>query len=80
MRNIARGGAAVGIGSSFGSSPLRVIGGTFFMVYCIEKRFAVPAGSFMGYATIGLFVAIMVGGTTWWSQNHMDIVRPFLLF
>ncbi|MBI2039006.1 MAG: hypothetical protein HYT22_01865 [Candidatus Niyogibacteria bacterium] len=77
---ILLGMAAIGAGSVFGIPQLLGIGGTFFVLYLIEKPFEIPVESAVGYATIGLFVSSCVGGGVWWAQNHMDLVRPYLLF
>ncbi|HEY4487067.1 MAG TPA: hypothetical protein VJB70_05080 [Candidatus Paceibacterota bacterium] len=77
---ILAGMVAIGIGSVFDIPQLLGIGGTFFVLYLIERPFEIPAQSMVGYALIGLFVASCVGGGVWWAQNHMELVRPFLLF
>ena len=77
---IILGFAAIGIGSIFDIQPLRGIGGTFFVLYLIEKPFEIPDKSLTELAFIGLAVSAVVGTGVWWAQNHMDVVRPYLLF
>ncbi|MDB5194031.1 MAG: hypothetical protein JWN50_45 [Parcubacteria group bacterium] len=77
---IVLGMAAIGAGSVFGISQLLGVGGTFFVLYLIEKPFEIPNASATEYAVIGLFVCACLGGGVWWAQNHMDLIRPFLLF
>ncbi|MBI2463240.1 MAG: hypothetical protein HYV65_03355 [Candidatus Spechtbacteria bacterium] len=80
VTTILLGFAAIAVGSVFGVPQLLGIGGTFFVLYLIEKPFEIPVDSAIGYAFIGLLVALCVGGGVWWAQNNMDIVRPYLLF
>lgn len=71
---------ALYVGSVYDIAPLRGIGGTFFVLYLIEKPFEIPAESATGYAIISLLVALGVGSGVWWAQNHIDLVAPYLLF
>ena len=71
---------ALAIGSIFGIPQLLGIGGTLFVLYLIEKPFEIPVESFTAYAAIGLCVAVVVGGSAWWAQNHLTQVQPYLLF
>ena len=77
---IVAGMAAIGAGSLFDIPQLLGIGGTFFVLYLIEKPFEIPTQSMVGRALIGLFVASGIGGGVWWAQNNMELVQPFLLF
>lgn len=77
---VVLGMAAIAIGSVFAIQPLLGIGGTFFVLYLIEKPFEIPNKSTTGFAAIGLGVSAALGLGVWWAQNHMDLVRPFLLF
>ena len=78
--NIVFGVAALAVGSIFGIGPLRGIGGTFFVLYLIEKPFEIPVESVTAYAAIGMLVSTLVGFGVYWAQNHMDVIRPYLLF
>lgn len=77
---IVLGMAAIGVGSVFGIKPLLGVGGTFFVLYLIEKPFEIPKESATGFAVTGLLVSGALGLGVWWAQNHMDVVRPYLLF
>jgi len=77
---VVLGMAAIAVGSVFSIQPLLGIGGTFFVLYLIEKPFEIPDKSATEFATIGLGVSTVLGFGVWWAQNHMDLVRPFLLF
>ncbi len=77
---ILLGMAAIGVGSVFGIPQLLGVGGTFFVLYLIEKPFEIPTENAIGYALIGLSVALCVGGGVWWAQNNMAVVKPYLLF
>src|SRR3989338_3137439 len=67
---IVAGMAAIGAGSLFDIPQLLGIGGTFFVLYLIEKPFEIPTQSMVGRALIGLFVASGIGGGVWWAQNN----------
>lgn len=77
---IAAGALAIFVGNMLGISELLGVGGTFFVLYMIEKPFDIKAESLTAWAWIGLTTAIAVGTGVWWAQNHLDIVRPYLLF
>lgn len=77
---ILAGIAALALGSVLDVGPLRGIGGTFFVLYLIEKPFEIPTHSKVTYAFIGLAVAACVGAGVMWAQAHMDLVQPYLLF
>lgn len=77
---IVMGLAATMIGSTFGVPHLAGIGGTFFVLYLIEKAADIPAHSAVEYATIGIVVAVILGVGVWWAQHHMDLIQPYLLF
>lgn len=71
---------ALVIGSILDMGPLRGIGGTFFVIYLLEKPWEIPVEQKATYAFIGLGVAAAVAGLVMWAQAHMDIVKPYLLF
>jgi len=77
---ITAGVLALWAGSVFDINILRGIGGTFFVLYLIEKPFEIPAKSTVGFALIGLFVAGSVGAGVYWAQHNMELIRPYLLF
>lgn len=75
-----------GMGALFFGSVLAIpellgIGGTFFVLYLLEKPFEIPAAESMkGRATIALFVSVCVFLGALWGKEHMDIIEPYLLF
>jgi hypothetical protein len=75
---IVMGLAATMIGSTYGVPHLSGIGGTFFVLYLIEKAADIPAKSMVGYATVGLVVAGLLGTGVWWAQHHLDLIQPYL--
>jgi len=77
---IAAGMLAIGLGNVYGIGPLHGIGGTFFVLYLIEKPFEIPARSLTGYALITLAVSVSLGLAVWWATNHTDIVSYYLHF
>jgi len=80
LLTITAGMLAVYIGNLYGIGPLAGIGGTFFVLYLIEKPFEIPAESVTGFAVIGLLVFGTMGLAIWWGSNHMDIVTHYLHF
>lgn len=77
---IAFGFLATGLGNVWGIPHLAAIGGTFFVLYAIEKFADIPAQSLVGYATVFLIASISIGSGVYWAQHHMDAIQPYLLF
>ncbi len=71
---------AIFLGSVLGIPELQKIGGTFFVLYLVEKPFEVPLGSATGYAAVALVVSAITVGAFLWANNHIDVVAPYLLF
>ena len=75
---IVAGSAALFFGSVYGISELQKIGGTFFVLYIIEKFTEIPARSIEGYAAVGLTVAGAIYGMTWFIKAHVDQLTPYI--
>lgn len=75
---IVAGVAALLIGSVFGIGELQKIGGTFFVLYLVEKLFEIPAKSARGYAAIGLVASAVIFGFSMYVKSNPESVRPFL--
>jgi len=68
------------LGTVYDVGPLRGMAATWFVLWVLEKPFELPVQSRSAFAAIGLCVAVAVGAGVYWAQNHMDLVRPYLLF
>lgn len=75
---ILAGIGAIYVGSVFGISELQKIGGTFFVLYGLEKIFEIPAKSARGYAFIGLIAAAAIYAFCLYVKANPDSIRPFL--
>lgn len=75
---VAAGIAALLVGSVFGIGELQKIGGTFFVLYLVEKLFEIPVGSKRGYAALGLVASAAVFGFCMYVKSNPDSIRPFL--
>lgn len=58
----------------------RGIGGTFFILYLIEKTFEIPFAKKERYAAMALGVSLLIGMLVVWAKNHAELVEPYLLF
>jgi hypothetical protein len=77
---VAFGVLSTGIGNVWGVPHLAAIGGTFFVLYFIEKFADIPARSLVGYATVFLVASASIGSGVYWAQHHVDLIQPYLLF
>ena len=77
---IVAGIAALVIGNIWELSVFRGIGGTFFILYLVEKPFEIPFEKKESYAAMALGLSIVIGLLIMWAKNHIDIVQPYLLF
>ena len=75
---IAAGIAALFLGSVLGISELQKIGGTFFVLYLIEKMTEIPARSIEGYAAVGIVVAGGLWGISWFIKSHAEQLAPYV--
>lgn len=75
---IAAGIAALLVGSVFGIGELQKIGGTFFVLYGIEKICEIPAKSKTGYAAIGLVASLAVFAFCWYVKSNPESLRPYV--
>lgn len=75
---VALGIAALFVGSVFQIPELQRIGGTFFVLYLVEKLFEIPVESKTGYALIGLTASGAVFAFCMYVKSHPDSLRPFL--
>jgi len=76
---LAAGVLAIGAGSVFGIGELQKIGGTFFCLWLVEKVSEVPVRTARGWAALGLAAAVGVYLGAASVQQHLDLVRPYLL-
>jgi hypothetical protein len=75
---VVAGIAALFVGSVFGIGELQKIGGTFFVLYGVEKILEIPAKSARGYAAVGLLVSAAVFGFCMYVKSDPESLRPFL--
>lgn len=76
---IAAGIAAIALGSIFGIDELQKIGGTFFVLYALEKLIEIPAKSARGYAVVGLCAAAAIYGFCLYTKSHPETFRAYLM-
>ncbi len=77
---IVAGILAIVVGSIWHIGELQKIGGTFFIIYILEKMMEIPMKSIRGYAALGLVMSIVVYMGSAYIKTHMDIFGPFLPF
>ena len=75
---ILAGVAALLVGSVFGIGELQKIGGTFFVLYLIEKFFEVPVEGKRARAGLGLLIGAVTLGIGFLVKTHPDAVAGFL--
>lgn len=75
---IAAGVAALFVGSYFGISELQKIGGTFFVLYLLEKIIEIPARSARGYAAVGLVASLAIFGFCMYVKHDPETLRPYV--
>ncbi|HSD12782.1 MAG TPA: hypothetical protein VLC10_04450 [Patescibacteria group bacterium] len=75
---IAAGVAALFVGSYFGISELQKIGGTFFVLYLLEKIIEIPAKSARGYAAVGLVASLAIFGFCMYVKHDPETLRPYV--
>ncbi len=71
---------AVGVGNLYGIAPLAGIGGTFWVLFLVDKAADIPVQGRTQAAFLGLATCCVLGAGVWWAQDHIDLVRPYLLF
>lgn len=72
--------AAIFLGSIFNVPELQKMGGTFFVLYLMEKPFEIPAENKTAYALIALAVCTVIYFSGMWVKANVDIVSPYLFF
>jgi len=77
---LVAGVGALFFGSVFGIGELQKIGGTFFVLWVIEKFLEIPAKSLVGYCTVGLVVCGWIYAITLFIKAHIDVLAPYLLW
>ncbi len=75
---IVAGFAAIFVGSVFGIGELLKIGGTFFVLYILEKTIEIPASGVRGYAAVGLAASVVLFAIGMFARSNMDLVAPYL--
>lgn len=77
---ISAGVAALAIGNIWELNVFRGIGGTFFILYLLEKPFEIPFEKKESYAALALLMSMIAGIMIMWAKNHLDLIQPYLLF
>jgi hypothetical protein len=77
---VVAGIGAIFFGSVFGIPELQKIGGTFFVLYCIEKLYEVPVESIPGKAFLGMVGAGATYAFCWYAKANPDMFRNYLFF
>lgn len=75
---ITAGILALFLGSILGIPELQKIGGTFFVLYIVEKISEIPASSVEGYAAVGIVVAGSVWGISWFIKSNAEQLAPYV--
>ncbi len=75
---IIAGVGALFFGSVFHIDELQKIGGTFFILYCIEKLMEIPTRSKPAFALLFTIVGIIIIGFCWFALTHQELFRQFL--
>ncbi|MBI4347674.1 MAG: hypothetical protein HY553_12525, partial [Elusimicrobia bacterium] len=75
---VAAGLLALFVGNVFSIPELSRIGGTFFVLYLLEKPVEIPASSKRGYAAVGLAVSAAVYAFCLYVKANPDALRPYL--
>ncbi len=70
--------AALFVGSVFGIGELQKIGGTFFVLWGVEKLLEIPATDKRGYAAVGLLTSAVVFGFCLFVRSHTGVFTPYL--
>ncbi len=78
LLTILAGVAALFVGSTWNIAELQKIGGTFFVLYLIEKTMEIPVDKKEHYAYILLFLSLLIYGLCMFIKTHFDLVRPYL--
>jgi hypothetical protein len=77
---IVAGISALVVGSIWNIGELTKIGGTFFVLYLIEKPFEIPLKKGSHYAMVGLFVSAVVYFGCAYASSHPQLVNAYLLY
>lgn len=75
---IIAGLGALFFGSVFHIDQLQRIGGTFFVLYCIEKLMEIPMRSKPAFAMLFALVGIATIGFCWFALTHQEIFHQIL--
>jgi len=75
---IIAGIGALFFGSVFHIDELQKIGGTFFVLYCIEKMLEIPARNKPAFALLFATVGIITICFCWFALTHQELFRQFL--
>jgi len=77
---IVAGLAALFVGSLWQIGELQKIGGTFFVLYVLEKLCEIPIEKRKNYAYLGLVVSGLFFGFCMMVRSHPETFQPYLLF
>lgn len=72
--------SALAIGTLWQLGILRGIGGTFLVLYLLEKPFEIPFAKRESYAALALLMSVLVIVGVYWAKQHMHLITPYLLF
>jgi hypothetical protein len=71
---------AIYLGSMLGLESLQKIGGTFLVLWAIEKPFEIKAGSMRVYAAIGMMLSVALFVFCSYVSVHPEIHKYFLIY
>ena len=77
---VAAGIAAIAVGTIFDLTYVAQIGGTFFVLYLVEKTFEIPVQSRISYAWLALIAGGILFGASWLATTYQDVLGPYFLF
>src|SRR5205807_6922097 len=75
---IIAGVGALFFGSVFHIDELQKIGGTFFVLYCIDKPLELPTRSITAFALLIAIVGIITICFCWFALTHQELLQQFL--
>ncbi len=78
ITTIVAGLVAIGVGSIYGIGELQKIGGTFFVIYLLEKLFEIPVNSRREYATLGLIVSGVLYAIAMAVKSHPETLGKYV--
>lgn len=77
---ILAGVAALLFGSLLDIGMVAKIGGTFFVLFLIEKTFEIPVQRRVNYAYLGLLAGGIIFAACWLARSYPEALEPYLFF